>query len=158
LVVANKGDNSVSVLLGNGDGSFDFLDNDPTEGSFLVGSSPRAVAVGDVNGDGVLDLVAVNEGDDNVGVLLGNGDGSFQTQSTFAVGSRPEAVALADLNGDGVLDLVVANKYDNSVSVLLGNGAGGFHYVNNDPTEGTFGVRSSPRAVTAADVNGDGRP
>ncbi len=84
------------------------------------------MAVADVNGDGKPDLVVANYGSNTVSVLLGNGNGTFQTQQTFATGSEPYSVAVASLNGDGKPDLVVANFGDSTVSVLLGNGNGTF--------------------------------
>ena len=63
---------------------------------------------------------------DNVSVLLGNGDGTFQTQKTYAVGYGPYSVAVGDFNGDGKADLAVANYGSDNVSVLLGNGDGTF--------------------------------
>jgi hypothetical protein len=74
-----------------------------------VGLSPYGVAVGDFNGDGHLDIVAANNNDNTVSVLLGTGLGSFQAQATFDVGSAPFGVAVGDFNGDGYLDIVAAN-------------------------------------------------
>jgi FG-GAP-like repeat len=85
-------------------------------------------------------------------VLLGNGDGSFQTAHFFKVGRDPESVAGADVNGDGRPDLVSANYLDNTVSVLLGNGDGSFQRAR------IYNVGSDPASVAVADVNGDGRP
>jgi type II secretory pathway component GspD/PulD (secretin) len=93
---------------------------------FTVGHSPSGVVVGDFNGDGKLDLAVTNEGDNTVSILLGNGDGTFQTQKTFATGLGPDAIVAADFNGDGKLDLAVANLTDNTVSIFLGNGDGTF--------------------------------
>ncbi len=73
---------------------------------YPVGFNPVSVAVADVNGDGRLDLITANN---NVSVLLGKGDGTFQAEQRFAVGSVPFSVAVADVNGDGRLDLVTAN-------------------------------------------------
>src|SRR5258707_4853959 len=94
---------------------------------FGAGGSPSSVAVGDFNGDGVLDLAVANNGSNNVSVLLGNGDGSFQVARSFSAGGSPSSVAVGDFNGDGVLDLAVAHHGSNNVSVLLGNGDGCFH-------------------------------
>ena len=80
IVTANAGDNTVSVLLGNGDGTFQ-----PAQ-SFAVGSGPYSVAVADL-GNGHPDIVTANSGDNTVSVLLGNGDGTFQPAQSFAVGS-----------------------------------------------------------------------
>ncbi len=117
-----------------------------------VGDHPRSVVLADVNGDGRPDLVAANQYDGTVSVLLGNGDGSFQPRPALAVGYGPRSVAVADVNGDGKPDLVVANYGDNTVSVLLGNGNGSFQ------PQPTVPVGAGPSAVVAADVNGDGRP
>ena len=84
LVVANYGDNSVSVLLGNGDGTF------LPRPAYATGSSPFAVAVADVNGDGKPDLVVANYGSNSVSVLLGNGDGTFQPQADLRHGLEPD--------------------------------------------------------------------
>src|SRR5262249_24953246 len=81
----------------------------PAPLAFDVGSYPRSVAVGDFNGDGTPDLAVANYYSNNVSVLLGNGDGSFQPARNFAAGTRPDSVAVADLNGDGIPDLAVAN-------------------------------------------------
>src|SRR5262249_12653842 len=85
-------------------------------------------------------------------VLLGNGDGSFQSAANFPTGKDPFSVAVADLNGDGKQDLAIANSVSNSVSVLLGNGNGSFQDAANFPT-GT-----PPRSVAAAHLNGRGKP
>src|SRR5436190_1471173 len=83
-------------------------------------------AIADLNGDGRPDLVVANG--DGVSVLLGNGDGSFQTAQNVSAGIRPAAVTVSDVNGDGRPDLVVTNRFmdTNAVSVLLGNGNGTF--------------------------------
>ncbi|MFW6079544.1 MAG: FG-GAP repeat domain-containing protein, partial [Gemmatimonadota bacterium] len=75
---------------------------EPAASPFAVGDKPVSVALGDLDGDGVLDLAAANEFTDDVSIRLGNGDGSFQAQQTFAVGDAPQSVALGDLDGDGV--------------------------------------------------------
>ena len=77
-----------------------------------------------MNGDGKPDLAVANSNSYTVGVLLGNGDGTFQTQKTFTPGVSPDSVVVADVNGDGKPDLVVTNYNSQNVSVLLGNGDG----------------------------------
>jgi hypothetical protein len=109
--------------------------------------------VADVNGDGRLDLVTANYASSGtVSVLLGNGNGTFQSATNFAVGSYPASVAVADVNGDGRPDLVVANHGSNTVSVLLGNGDGTFASATN------FISGPGPFAIAVADVNRDGVP
>jgi len=123
----------VGVLLGNGDGTFKTAVTYDSGGFYAV-----SVAVGDVNGDGKPDLVVANQANSLgntetgvVGVLLGNGDGTFKTAVTYGSGSNgPFSVAVADVNEDGKLDLLVANQRLNPggeppggvVGVLLGNG------------------------------------
>src|ERR1700737_4404335 len=98
--------------------------------AFDAGSSPESVAVGDFNGDGHTDLAVANAGSNDVSVLLGNGDGTFQAQLTYAVGANPHALVARDFNGDGRTDLAVANSgtmfAPSDVSVLLGKGDGTF--------------------------------
>jgi hypothetical protein len=148
LVVTNRDDATVSVLLGNGDGTF----GPGTD--FGTGTWPYSIAVGDVDSDGHQDLAVANNITSSVSVLLGNGDGTFQARTDFATGSGPSSVVIADLNADGPLDLVVANFWANpySVSILLGNGDGTFEPKSDCPT----GI--TPSSVAVADLNGDGRP
>jgi basic membrane lipoprotein Med (substrate-binding protein (PBP1-ABC) superfamily) len=96
------------------------------------------VAVGDFDGNGKLDLAAANFSSNNVSILLGNGDGTFQGAVSYSVGSGSYFVTIGDFNADGQQDLAVANLYDNNVSILLGNGDGTFqlpvNYVEIIPT------------------------
>jgi hypothetical protein len=108
LVTANR-----SVLLGNGDGTFQ------APLGFRPGGAPKSVAVADLDGDSVPDLVTANAISDDVSVLLGNGDGTFQAALAFAAGDAPQSVAVADLDGDSAPDLVTANAGSDDVSVLL---------------------------------------
>ena len=156
VVTANSGANTVSVLLGNGDGTFKAAQNIP------VGAHPNAVAVADLTGTGVFDLVVADGGtyptfnDSDVQVLLGNGDGTFQRPVSYGAGIvNPRGVAVADLNGDGILDLAVADggSYGSNagaVWVLLGTGGGSFQ-----PGQ-RIAAGVGTKAVAVGDFNGDG--
>src|SRR5262245_4333777 len=104
LATANCGpESTVSVMLGNGDGTFQ------APRTLAAGSYPFAVSVGDFNGDGRQDLVSANERGKNVSVFLGNGDGTFQAARNYDVGTTPLSMAVGEFNGDGRADLAVAN-------------------------------------------------
>ncbi len=125
VVTANFGNsyngNTVSVLLNNGDGTFQ------THVDYTVGSLPDHVAVGDFNGDGKLDIVVSNYKDGTISVLLGNGDGTFQPQITTALGLPDDgALAVGDFNHDGKLDLAMTDRYRVALRVFFGNGDGTF--------------------------------
>jgi hypothetical protein len=94
--------------------------------NYGTGDYPCSVAIGDLNGDEKSDLAVANQYDDNVSILLGKGDGNFQSAVIYGAGGGPSSVAISDLNGDANPDLVVANRYSRNVSVLLSNGDGSF--------------------------------
>jgi hypothetical protein len=156
LVEANFGTSNVTILLGNGDGTFQ------APRSYGTNGAPTSVAVGDFNGDGKLDLVVANLVNDSggagsMGVLLGNGDGTFQPVVNYSLGSNPDSVAVGDFNGDAKLDLAVANSggYGNqaSMKLLLGNGNGTFQ-----PALEYVGAGSpNPSSLALGDFNGHGR-
>ena len=158
-VQGDTGGGAVGVLLGNGDGTFQPAVIYPSGGV-----TSYSMAVADVNGDGKPDLIVTNfcpltdpscggigSPDGTVGVLLGNGDGTFQAAVAYDSGGvYPNSVAVADVNRDGKPDLLVANTNSGTIGVLLGNGDGTFQ------TATTY--ESGGDSVAVADLNGDGRP
>jgi hypothetical protein len=108
-----------------------------------------AVALGDFNHDGKLDVAAVAE---ELQIFLGNGDGTFQAPINYAVGDNPYSVAVADFNGDGNLDLAVANFLSSTVSILFGNGDGTFQ------SQATLNTSTFPLYIAVGDFNGDHKP
>ncbi|UPK26632.1 beta strand repeat-containing protein [Bradyrhizobium sp. 195] len=145
LVTANIDSNGVSVLLGNGDGTFGAAT------TFATGTGPSSIAIADLNGDGRLDLMTSNVNSSDVSVLLGNGLGGFGNATNFGTDFNPRSVVLGDLNGDGKVDVVTSNQ-NSSVSVLLGNGDGTFGAATNI-TVGS-GIHY---ALALSDFNVDGK-
>lgn len=151
LAVANYTDGTISVLLGNSDGTFK-SQVVYEAGSYAYDNFPASIATADFNGDGVLDLVVVNNDNDDstVTVLLGNGDGTFSRKGSYAAGDLPNSLCVGDFNQDGILDLAVTDYLGGRVFVLLGAGDGSF------PNQTGFSTSGTPQAVAASDFNGDG--
>ncbi len=136
IVTTNQNDGSLSVLHGNGRGGFMDAPGSP----FAVGRMPYLPAAGDVDGDGVVDLLVPNARDDDVAALLGGTAGSMAPApgSPYPVEPRPYFVGLADLNGDGKLDLVTSHAETALLTILLGDGRGGFAPGPGSPLNGGF--------------------
>jgi uncharacterized membrane protein len=146
LAVTNYSSNSVTILLGNADGTLTASSVSPP-----TGGSPYGIAAADFNGDGKTDLAVANTAGGTLTILLGNGDGTFAVASSPSAGYLPQSLVTADFNGDGIVDLAVGSQYSNAVTILLGNG------------DGTFTAASSlvnsyygPQSLAVADFNGDG--
>jgi hypothetical protein len=119
--------------------------------TFDVGSRTLALTAVDLSGDGIDDLVSVNENYDTLNVMLARGDGAFMIRHIGA-GAFPDAITYSDFNGDGKTDLVVSNLLGNNVSIYLGNGNGTF-----EPRK-SFKVGNHPESVAVGDFNDDGLP
>lgn len=146
IVTVNAHDNSICILLGNGDGTFQ-----TTPLYAAVGGNPQSLNIGDFNGDGNLDVVTTNFATNNVSVLLGIGNGTFMHHVDYAVGMKPLDVTVGDFTGKGMPDLAVANNGDSTISILIGNGDGTFTQPNP-----AYPTGSTPNGITAADFNGNG--
>jgi hypothetical protein len=165
-VNGQTGNAEMTILLGNGDGTFRLGGHYASPG--LPSSdtlNPEDVVAADLNNDGKLDVI-VSDYDDNINVFLGNGDGTFQPAMGISPGQYPRDVAIADLNGDGKADLVVTNVgigqggaeftqegyQPGSVAVLYGNGDGTFQ----NPIQ--YSPFAYPGWTAIGDFNGDGSP
>jgi FG-GAP-like repeat/IPT/TIG domain/FG-GAP repeat len=147
LAATNEMGNSVSILLGNGDGTFQPHVDYPT------GAFPEQVVTGDFNGDGKLDLAVINALDATVSILLGNGDGAFQAKVDYPAGISPAFMTLGDFNEDGIPDLGVSDSQctnsgcaaSGSANLLIGNGDGTFQ------SHLDFAVGAFPEAIVSGD-------
>lgn len=146
MVVAGFGTNGISVFLGNGDGTFQKVV------AYGTGNDSGMVVVGDWNGDRVADLAVsgrIGSTGGGVGILIGNGDGTFQPAFNYEPMRGTTGIATGDWNGDGKADLAVGGD---GLRVLLGDGAGGFEVT------AIYGIHDTlVGSVAVADWNGDGR-
>ncbi len=143
--------NRVAVLAGNGDGTFAGPVFTLVGSNAPVAITPEFIATGDFNQDGKVDVATSNKDANTASVLLGNGNGTFQTATTFPSGATPLGIAAADLNKDNSVDLAVANlggpTTPSSVAVFYGNGDGAFTRANS------FDAGPFPIAVAAGDFH-----
>ena len=149
LAVTNFNTATVSILRNNGSGNFFQLPSSPE----TVGTVPSAVAAGDLDGDGDVDLAVSNQSTDNITVLKNNGAGNFfqPPSSPEAAGDSPTHVVAVDLDGDSDLDLAAPNPVQNRVRILKNNGTGNFFEAASSPEV----VGADPVRIAAADLDGD---
>src|SRR5713101_1552030 len=152
LAIANLGDRTISIRLGNGDGTFQ------TSVNYRTGSGPgyggRSLVVGEFNGDGKADLAVANSSDNTVSVLLGNGDGTFQSNVEYPTGLTTRGMAVGDFNGDGKPDLattISGGLCQGWVAIFLGKGDGTFLQHVDSPSVGCN------YQVAVGDFNEDGK-
>jgi hypothetical protein len=147
---------NVSVRLNGGDASGSNTGAFSDGSTVPVGDTPRSVALGDVDGDGDLDLFTANSGDNTLSVRLNGGDatgsntGLFSNGSEVPVGDEPRSVQAADVDADGDLDLLTVNRLGNTVSIRLNDGHGIFSGTRE------VAVGAQPRELALGDVDGDG--
>lgn len=149
LAVTNGHDNTVTILTNDGAGSMSFT----TEATLSVGSAARGIALGDLDEDGDLDLVVVNQSANTLNLLKNptEGGGSWQVYDTKATGGSPFNVALADIDGDAHLDIAVTNV-GGTVSLYKGDGSGGF------ADQVSISSGTAPTGLALGDLDADGRP
>lgn len=147
IAVANSGDNTISVLPGNGDGTFQTQIVTSAGG---VAGSPINLATGNFDGDGNNDLAVTDSATGELKIFLGNGDGTFQAPLSYATGSTPQGVIVGDFNGDNIQDVAVANIGSSTVGIFIGNGDGTFQPQVTYPTGG-----AGPVQLAAGDFSGN---
>jgi len=150
IITANRGNDTVSVLFGNGDADFDIV----SRSDLTVTGSPHDVSAADTNDDGNMDIITVNRETNDVKVLYGSGEGNFTQENSFPVGKGPSRLSLMDMNYDGNLDIITLNHLSNDVTILLGEGNGNF----TESFHGSMVVDSSPGGLSVRDVTGDSLP
>ncbi|MFQ5588168.1 MAG: FG-GAP repeat domain-containing protein [Nitrospiria bacterium] len=156
IVTANWADDTVTVRLGNSDGTLQAAttyQTGPVGGGPL---NPLDLVLKDMDGDGARDIVVANSAEESggagsVAVLLGNGNGTFQTAKTTAVGNRPVALVLDDLNKDGFQDAVTGDFISENISILPGKGDGTFQ----TPVAPGSGLVGDVTALAVGDINSD---
>ena len=152
IAIANYGTNDIGILIGIGDGAF----TSQVRYSTGYNSDPRSLIVADFNNDNQLDIAVANFGTNNIGVLFGYGNASFENLKLYStnLGSRPYSLTASDFNMDNQLDIVVANSGMDNIDVLLGYTNGIFA----SPMTFSTGNGSSPHSITAGDFNNDNLP
>jgi hypothetical protein len=151
IAVVNRHERNIGVRFGNGDGTL----QEPKKSSILSDYELTLIVTGNLNNDNHPDLVFSNGENNNIGVLLGNRDGTFQAPMTYSIqgGGSPKSIIIDDFNNDGVTDLVITTTKDNTIILLYGNNNGTFKTRKNIPRRGCTNDN-----VVVGDFNKDGQP
>ncbi|CAF1181469.1 unnamed protein product [Rotaria sp. Silwood1] len=151
IAVTFSSSDNIGILLGHGNGNFDVMMTYSTGN----GSRPVSLAIHDFNNDGRLDIVVVNSGTNDIGILVGYGNGSFTTSRRYSTGynSNPVMIVLTDINNDGQIDIVVANYVANNIGILLGHDNLIFDTIITYST----GINSKPQSLAIGDFDNDGQ-
>ncbi len=155
LIIANEGSNTVSILRNAGNGG---VTNFETKADYPTGANPYGIVVGDINGDGLLDVAVTNFNDNTVSILGNtsvNGNLSFVAKLDFATGNSPSSIAIGDLDGDSKPDLAIVNSSSGSASVLRNTSNGS---IFNFATKVDFSSGLEPKSIAIGDINGDEKP
>lgn len=144
VVTANRSGSTLALHKNNGNGTFA-----PRTTMDAHGTQETACAVGDANNDGVLDVFVGSYGSNEIGVMLGDGNGSLTFSAEVAAGGKPWMLAVGDMNRDGNIDVVSANSFNNNAAVVYGNGSGGLSAAV------TYPVGSFSLAIDVGDIDGD---
>lgn len=161
LVTANFGTSSFSVFLNATTPSSLTVGTFGLKQDFDTGVGPSAVGLVDIDGDGALDVVTVNQGAATISVFRNvstSGGIAFGSRSDLATGSNPSGLAFADVDVDGRVDIIVANEGSSSISVFPNRGLTGSITVNSFSSKVDFIVGTKPVSVAAGDLDGDGKP
>ncbi len=156
LIICNEGSDTtqqgVAILQGVGDGTF------TNRTTYLTGLDPAAVAVGDFNEDGILDIVVANSRGSSITVLYGDGNAGIADRADFPLDSNPSTITVSDYDGDGHLDIATGNTVNAygyppaaAVSVLFGDGKGGFS------SSLDLAAPADTTGITSEDINQDGQ-
>ncbi|CAF4403146.1 unnamed protein product, partial [Adineta steineri] len=150
VAVANYFTNTIGILLGLGNGSFDTV----TAYSSGDGSTPVCLTIIDITNDNFLDVVVANFAASSIIILYGLGDGTFLLGKPYSTGiqSSPQSLAIADMNNDGQLDIIVANFQSNTIGILYAFG----YELFGSPTKYLTNDGSQPNSVAVTDINNDG--
>jgi hypothetical protein len=151
IAIANYGTNNIGIFLGYSNGSFVSQQTYTT----LPKSNPSSIAVGHFNNDNSLDIIVANSGTGNIGIFLGQDNGTFLTQTIYLIGveSYPQYITTGDFNNDNKLDVVIVDSKNDQVHILPGNGNGTFATIT------TYNMisRSSPYMAAVADLNNNNK-